>query len=308
MSAPKMSPPKVTLKIGHQTYTLSEGAIIGRARFATVRLLDPRVSEAHALLSVRDGGWWLLALRGQLEDPAGLPLPSALRLELGSRLRLGAGPMVEVLAVPPAPEGGALVSDMLHWPVLQGTHVYVRGEGWAERDDYRDEEVEVVVTRHDSEGWTAAPTGGPARALVDGQSIRAGGVDWTWRAGDRGYTQRDLRLILRESHVELQYRDPPVVLKGKVASFIQALAIHKRANPQVGLSSRALLPLVYPNELADNSGHAVNKVTNLRKRANEDAKECLGRELVSIRDGLNHLNVELDNVKIEALVNESLKH
>src|SRR5690606_9907840 len=39
------------------------GGFIGRSPFATLHLDDPRVSEAHALVSLRHGSLYLLALR-----------------------------------------------------------------------------------------------------------------------------------------------------------------------------------------------------------------------------------------------------
>lgn len=46
--------------------TLYPGDFIGRLRTAALRVDDPRVSEAHALISLRDGELRLLALRGVL--------------------------------------------------------------------------------------------------------------------------------------------------------------------------------------------------------------------------------------------------
>lgn len=46
-------------------HPLGAGDLIGRASTAALRLDDPRVSEAHALVSLRDRGLVLLALRGR---------------------------------------------------------------------------------------------------------------------------------------------------------------------------------------------------------------------------------------------------
>jgi hypothetical protein len=46
-------------------HELGPGALIGRLASAALVLNDPRVSEAHALVSLRQGRLWLLALRRQ---------------------------------------------------------------------------------------------------------------------------------------------------------------------------------------------------------------------------------------------------
>jgi hypothetical protein len=52
---------------GHHAPTLCyPGSLIGRVAAARLRVHHPEISEAHALLSARDGGMWLLALRRPL--------------------------------------------------------------------------------------------------------------------------------------------------------------------------------------------------------------------------------------------------
>jgi hypothetical protein len=80
---------------GHVGPTLCyPGDLIGRLAVARLRLHDPDVSEAHALVSVRTGGLWLLALRApwqlaseatwqvQLTPGLELPLTPGLRLQV----------------------------------------------------------------------------------------------------------------------------------------------------------------------------------------------------------------------------------
>lgn len=45
---------------------LSESGIVGRGHFCRIRIEDARVSEAHALVTFREGAWHLLALRGPI--------------------------------------------------------------------------------------------------------------------------------------------------------------------------------------------------------------------------------------------------
>jgi len=67
--------------------TLGPGAIIGRMRQAALRFDDPRISEAHALVSLRGAELRLLALRGKLSVD-GKP-KNQVRLTPGARLVLG---------------------------------------------------------------------------------------------------------------------------------------------------------------------------------------------------------------------------
>lgn len=53
------------LPSGHEV-VLRPGDFIGRLRTAALRIDDPRISEAHALISLRDGEMKLLALRGAI--------------------------------------------------------------------------------------------------------------------------------------------------------------------------------------------------------------------------------------------------
>lgn len=56
----------VLMSVGGQRHVLGHGALIGRLRSAALPIDDPRVSEAHALVSLRGETLKLLALRGRL--------------------------------------------------------------------------------------------------------------------------------------------------------------------------------------------------------------------------------------------------
>lgn len=72
------------------------GDLIGRLASAAICIQDPRVSEAHALLSLR-GGLVLLALRGLVEvDRQRI---ADVRLKAGQRIRLAEGLEIAVLEV-----------------------------------------------------------------------------------------------------------------------------------------------------------------------------------------------------------------
>jgi hypothetical protein len=91
-------PPSVLLRAPEaEPVRLHPGGIVGRLTGAALRLDDPRVSEAHALLSLRGRALKLLALRGAL----GLRGKWLGEVELreGQRILLAEGLALEVLEV-----------------------------------------------------------------------------------------------------------------------------------------------------------------------------------------------------------------
>ncbi len=83
--------------------TVSEGGIVGRGHTAQLRLTAADVSEAHALVSSRQGALHILALRGRLwvNDMA----VSESELRVGQRVRLGETTLLLVNAVAQAASG-----------------------------------------------------------------------------------------------------------------------------------------------------------------------------------------------------------
>lgn len=72
-----------------ETFIVGPGAIVGRSFAADVKLDDGRVSEAHALVSLRGGEWVLFALRGRLRV-GGRDVPRVV-LQPGLDIELAAG-------------------------------------------------------------------------------------------------------------------------------------------------------------------------------------------------------------------------
>lgn len=82
-----MTLPNTTLSLPDgTTVSLAPGAIIGRMAGAALRLSDPRISEAHALVTVRGTDLRLLSLRGRMS--AGGHLTGAVTLTPGLRVVL----------------------------------------------------------------------------------------------------------------------------------------------------------------------------------------------------------------------------
>ncbi|HMV68753.1 MAG TPA: FHA domain-containing protein [Myxococcota bacterium] len=82
---------------GARTVTLRHGDLIGRMPTAALCLDDPRISEAHALLSLRGTGFELLALRRPLQVE-GRPVTSA-AARVGARVGLVPGVTLTVVDV-----------------------------------------------------------------------------------------------------------------------------------------------------------------------------------------------------------------
>jgi hypothetical protein len=78
-------------------HTLGPGDLVGRLWTARLQLSDPRVSEAHAMVSLRGGQLKLLALRG-LFAIGGKPRKEVV-LEVGQRIAIARGLDVEVVEV-----------------------------------------------------------------------------------------------------------------------------------------------------------------------------------------------------------------
>jgi hypothetical protein len=89
-----MPGPFVRVTCKHHSAVLRPGNLIGRLSTATLRVLDPRVSEAHALLVLRGRTLQLLALRGVLTID-GVPEDTII-LAPGQRVGLADGLTLEV--------------------------------------------------------------------------------------------------------------------------------------------------------------------------------------------------------------------
>lgn len=211
------------------------GGIIGRSPGAALRLDDPLVSEAHALVSLRGRKLKLLTLRGYMEVD-GKRLPEIV-LEPGQRILLAQGVAVEVdtvelpghvlaltgLGATPEELSAAVYSIIVRPPpglpelvvgfqASAAAHVYSTSEGWRIRlRDRAPEAVEAGVT------WEIDGVTVGARAL----SLESAGAKSTVFAG-RIYAP--VRIVARYETVHLELRgQPTLVITGVPARILSEL-------------------------------------------------------------------------------------
>ncbi|MCC6622645.1 MAG: FHA domain-containing protein [Deltaproteobacteria bacterium] len=208
---------------------LGPEAIIGRMRSAALRLNDPAISEAHALVSLRGTQLKLLALRGRFvvdgEQQAECTLRAGMTIELAPNLALGVVEVslpTAVLAVraqgmplqilPPIASinarSGELVAgfdpgaEALLW--IDGDEVRIRRPGC-------EDETLRVGAALDVAGTTF---------VFERMSLRNAGVSST----QRGTADGPLRLVLRFDSAHVHTRDHVVPIDGIPARLLCELA------------------------------------------------------------------------------------
>jgi len=220
----------VTFKLPNgSTQTLGHGALIGRLWSAELHINDGRISEAHAMVSLRGRDLSLLALRGRFTHK-GRTL-SHLVLRAQQRIGLAAGLELEVLEVTIPDVVLALEADRVARQVLAGVASLYGGaqprvaKGW-----HSDASGYIWPT---GTGWMRAADE-PIPVLA-GDTWEVGGVQFKaveHRIEGSAMTAREvgfdaaLTLIARFDTVHLIREGAPVVvLSGNAARVISELVI-----------------------------------------------------------------------------------
>jgi len=213
------------------------GSILGRLSSASVRIDDPRVSEAHALVSLRGSELKLLTLRGSIRVDG--RRDADVILEAGLRIQLARGVELKVLAVELPSSMTALqiysqgktfgdaveltrsVYAIIPQPeprivprYVQGApaHVWNTSDGWCIRLGER-ERIQLEA------GATFAVAGFTV-AVVSLPLPEAGMTETVF--SDRGYTT--LQIIDRDGTIHIHARGhDSLVLNGKPAQIISEL-------------------------------------------------------------------------------------
>ena len=157
---------------GHSV-ALGPGDFIGRLSCAALYLDDGRISEAHAMVSLRGRDLKLLALRGHFaidgQPRDEVVLREGLVIEPAPGLRL----KVEEVCLPA--QVLALEADGLARQLLTGTVSITTRPELRLWPRYRDD-AEACIWDN-GEQWRVRVGDGPARELAPGQVVTVGGVD-----------------------------------------------------------------------------------------------------------------------------------
>ncbi len=251
---------------------LGHGDFIGRVWTAALVLDDPRVSEGHAMVSLRGGELWMLALRRRIaldgRSVGEVRLRAGQAIELADRLVLFVDRVElpsEVLAVeadglPPVALPAVATLRGRPRPAVVGRHepdapcaLWTTGEGWRRSADGGS----VPVSAGDS--WSVE--GVAFRAVMlplggGGETRMTGGVD------------APLRITVAFDTAQVQRgSDPPILLAGQSARILSELvAVDGPA------SWEALAREMWPDEVDDHQ---------LRKRWDV----AIGRLRARLREG-----------------------
>ncbi|MFZ5438972.1 MAG: FHA domain-containing protein [Myxococcota bacterium] len=150
---------------------LSPGALIGRMPRCELCIDDGRVSEAHALVSLRGEALVLLPLRGRFAIDG--RTPSQLELAPGQRLELAPGLELEVLEVVLPDEVLAVTLPGLPPQVLLGTTSVVLAPTPAFRSGWL-AGADAWLWRHEL-GWRVQTPGTAPRPLAGGETVLLAG-------------------------------------------------------------------------------------------------------------------------------------
>lgn len=160
------------LEPAQEPILLSPGDWIGRALQAALRVDDARISEAHAMVSLRGGALWLLALRGRLYQ-RGRVLPEV-ALEEGVQVALADGIVLRCEGVELPDEVQGLVVGSGAPQVLLGTTSLYLSPTPTLRAGFDAQADAVFWTVGDA--WRVAVAGQPAVLFRPGTQVNVGTV------------------------------------------------------------------------------------------------------------------------------------
>lgn len=163
--------PSVSVELSNgQTAELVPGDLIGRLPTASLSINDPRISEAHALVSLRGSQMKLLALRGGLRVGVGRLLEVTLRPGLEVELADGVSLQVRAVDLPQR----VLAVRLDEGPPLVLARVTALLAGPPPRLSVRPSpEAVALLWTHQSVLWVR-PAGGVDFALAPGASATVG--------------------------------------------------------------------------------------------------------------------------------------
>lgn len=216
---------------GGVVHELVHGDLIGRVWSAALQINDGRVSEAHAILSLREGELRLLGLRGAFAVN-GRPM-SDLALAAGQRIQLARGVELEVIDVHLPDRVLGVEGNGLPQQALPGVCSLIADPMPRLTRGWRDDAAWSLWST--GEGWMARCATGEVRPVDAGEQLDVGGhavtlIDIPLRHAGPSATRRagefdaPITLVARFDTVDLQRGDEIAVrLSGKAARLISEL-------------------------------------------------------------------------------------
>ena len=211
--------------------SLGAGELVGRLWSAALQIDDPRISEGHAMLSLRGGDLWLLALRRRLAVEG--RSVAEVRLVVGQRIALALGLELVVEAVALPAEALALESPGLPTTMLAGlcslkVHPQIQLSAryepdaacllWDTCDGWRRAQGGVTTPLAAGDTWTVE--GVPFRAVA--MAVGGAGLAPTRVTGG---IDPPLRIVTAWETAQVQAGDaPPVTFAGVPARILSELA------------------------------------------------------------------------------------
>lgn len=229
---------------------ISPGGLIGRLPAAAVRILDPRISEVHALVSLRGRQLVLLAQRGLVEADGDRRADVVLRP--GLLITLVEGISLRVLDVE-LPDSVLVVEGAGPTPVELSAPVYSLLDG--ERPRLLPTWVRGAALHlwNDADGWWAQLAGEPEEPVDAGMVLQVGPTMLRIRQEDlatagstatraTGRIDPPLRIVARFDTVHIEQSErAPAVISGIGARIISELVEYAAPVPWE-IVARAVYP------------------------------------------------------------------
>jgi pSer/pThr/pTyr-binding forkhead associated (FHA) protein len=215
-----------------RSFELVPGDVIGRSWNAALALSDPFASEAHAMVSLRDGALQLVGLRGPLH--VGGRLVSEVVLSAGLTITLSPRTELEVIDLQLPETLLALEHPALGRRVLTGPVSLVIAPAVSLSHGARPDAAAVLWS--DGVEWRARENDGTLHLLEPGLPLRIGGVEFPVLAvrvadlvntptASRAPSPVPLHLVMRYETVHIHREGAPTaVIDGLGARILSELA------------------------------------------------------------------------------------
>ena len=211
----------------HEPVRVPPGGLIGRLRSADLRIDDPRVSEAHAYVSLRDGALKLLALRGGLAVGGRLVRDVTLTRGLEITLAKGDPPLIlRSVEVQHPATMLAVQCPGMKTEVLGGGRCLSLMMGSAPptlTEGFRPEAPAIFWT--DGEGWVVRVAGSSPLLLEAGTEFTVNGC-----------TFAVVEVTLRVAHTPDTDLDANLANPVRIEGFFDTVHMHRAGHPPLVLS------------------------------------------------------------------------